>query len=142
VRDYPILAFLEPLLTQWHTLQAEARREAGLESVSDDWFIATKRTGEMADPSALRKWFGRMIRQGALPEGFSPHNLRHSHASYFSAANGHKVTITLAKLLGHHDPEVTRTSYVDAIDEDAALALQNFGLSLTTRLGFSSETAG
>jgi integrase len=135
-RDYPVLAQLKPLLDAWKAEQIAVRKANGMDVESGDWFIASKLSGTQSDPSAIRKWFKRMIKSGILPEGFSPHNLRHSHGAYFGWANG-GVTAIQSKLMGHASEKVTRDSYADAIDEDMEAHVEKFGSKLPL-LGFDS----
>lgn len=110
-------AFLGPLLFAWKDEQMSIRRERSLETDSHGWFVMSNREGSQGSEGNMRSWFKSMIAQGILPEGYTPHNLRHTFGTHFAGANG-GVTTALATIMGHADVKTAQDFYVGAVKSD------------------------
>lgn len=106
------------------------RRDLERAAMGDGWtgspyiFVAAKSGGPL-NPNHLYQVFLRVARRAALPEGTSPHTLRHSCAS-FLFAQGVAVK-TISAILGHANTAITNDLYIHLFQEtvdDAAATVE------------------
>ena len=65
--------------------------------------------------------FKTLAKQHGLPNGFSFHSLRHTHATLLLSAG--VPVATVSKRLGHKNPGITYKTYAHALDADDATAI-------------------
>ncbi len=73
--------------------------------------------GGLADVDQWTRWFTRVVRpRFDLPDGFTLHSLRHTHASIL-LMSGKWSDVAVAERLGHKDSVITRRIYTHFIDD-------------------------
>jgi integrase len=106
---------------RWHqTRQAAERKAMGGRwrtpaNVDEDYVFVSATTGGALDSDRIYDAFKRAAKQIGL-EGFSPHSLRHSAASYLHIKRAPKKTISV--YLGHSDTRITDDIYTHLFQEE------------------------
>jgi len=65
---------------------------------------------------ARRSWFDRAVELAGIPEGFHPHELRHTAASLAVSAGANVKAVQ--RMLGHARASMTLDVYADLFDDD------------------------
>ena len=71
------------------------------------------------NPDSLTEWVSKFVRKNNLPH-FSPHSLRHTHATIL-IANGVNIP-TVSRILGHSSISTTTKVYAHAIQSADEIA--------------------
>lgn len=107
VRDLPLTDSLIQLLKSWRKEQSALLKVELLPTAFA--FAGAENPYQPPRPDSVSRWLRNFSRRNNLPEGLSPHILRHSCASLLIAA-GASVKDT-QDFLGHSDPETTLKFY-------------------------------
>ena len=106
------------LLKQLRAEQAELRLRNG-DRWNDLGYIFTQDNGLPVHPDTWTTWLDRFSKRHGLPH-INPHAFRHTVASVLIA---HQIDdVTVSKVLGHSDPNTTRSYYAHLIDQAKATA--------------------
>lgn len=106
------------LLKQLRAEQAELRLRNG-DRWNDLGYIFTQDNGLPVHPDTWTTWLDRFSKRHGLPH-INPHAFRHTVASVLIANQVDDVTVS--KVLGHSDPNTTRSYYAHLIDQAKATA--------------------
>lgn len=98
--------------------QAELRLKSG-DRWNDLGYIFTQDNGLPVHPDTWTTWLDRFSKRHGLPH-INPHAFRHTVASVLIANQIDDVTVS--KVLGHSDPNTTRSYYAHLIDQAKATA--------------------
>lgn len=127
VREISLPASLTAELRAHRKECLEQRIALGQGKMPDDGFVFAHIDGSPRSPEALTREWSRTVRSAKIvPDVFSFHSLRHTHASQLLAAGVDVVTV--AKRLGHRDASITLkvySHYIPGGDERAAQAIEN-----------------
>jgi integrase len=114
---------LVTLLRAMKASRAEAALKAGTRADLADQLVFVTLEGNALDPANLiRRYFKRAVEAAGLPASTRLYDLRHASASLLVAAGVNVRTV--AQRLGHTDPGFTLRTYVQALDEAQAQAVE------------------
>ncbi|GAA0925862.1 hypothetical protein GCM10009560_27570 [Nonomuraea longicatena] len=80
------------------------------------------RRGRFIDYNTFRKAFAAAVKAVGLPEGFTPHDLRHAYVS-MQLADGIPIT-DVSRFIGHKNINITYAIYGHLVDEAWDRALE------------------
>lgn len=112
-RTVPVPSFLVPLLKE----RVDGRNP-------DDLVFPAAGGGVLRYRVARRSWFNQAVVTAGCPEGFHPHELRHTAASLAISAGANVKAVQ--KMLGHGSAAMTLDTYSDLFPDD----LDAVGVSL------------
>jgi integrase len=104
-RLVPLVEPARAALRAQHDRQAFERRQLG-ESYADNDFVFALLTGEPFTASTADGDFKKILARAGLDHGHRPHDLRHSCATWLTAAGVPERVIQ--QILGHSNPAMTR----------------------------------
>lgn len=104
-RSVPVPAFLVPLLKE----RTDGR-------TADDLVFPAAGGGVLRYRVARRSWFNDAVIAADCPEGFHPHELRHTAASLAISAGANVKAVQ--KMLGHGSAAMTLDTYSDLFPDD------------------------
>jgi integrase len=82
----------------------------------EDLVFTSSRGAVLRVGGARRSWFDRAVRLSGVPEGFHPHELRHTGASLAVSAGANVKAVQ--RMLGHAKASMTLDVYADLFDDD------------------------
>jgi integrase len=82
----------------------------------DDLVFTSSKGAVLRVRGARRAWFDRAVRLAGMPEGFHPHELRHTAASLAVSAGANVKAVQ--RMLGHAKASMTLDVYADLFDDD------------------------
>jgi integrase len=104
-RTVPIPAFMTPIIT------------ASVDGKdSDDLAFTAAGGGVLRYRVARASWFDAAVKQAGCPEGFHPHELRHTAASLAISAGANVKAVQ--RMLGHASAAMTLDTYADLFADD------------------------
>jgi integrase len=83
---------------------------------SDELAFASPKGAVLRVRGARRSWFDRAVLMSGVPEGFHPHELRHTAASLAVSAGANVKAVQ--RMLGHAKASMTLDVYADLFDDD------------------------
>ena len=83
---------------------------------SDELVFASPKGAVLRVRGARRSWFDRAVVTSGVPEGFHPHELRHTAASLAVSAGANVKAVQ--RMLGHAKASMTLDVYADLFDDD------------------------
>ncbi len=91
----------------------------------DNDLVFCTRNGRILSPDNVRKVFYQLRSLSGMPEGFTTHDLRHSHASFLLQAG--VPVVEVSRRLGHSNPSVTMKIYahlIPGVERSAPAAIE------------------
>jgi integrase len=82
----------------------------------DDLVFTSPKGSVLRVGGARRSWFDRAVETSGVPEGFHPHDLRHTAASLAVLAGANVKAVQ--RMLGHAKASMTFDVYADLFDDD------------------------
>jgi integrase len=82
----------------------------------DELVFTSPRAALLRVRGARRAWFDRAVEASGMPEGFHPHELRHTAASLAVSAGANVKAVQ--RMLGHAKASMTLDVYADLFDDD------------------------
>jgi integrase len=82
----------------------------------DDLVFTSPRGAVLRVGGARRSWFDRAVELANVPDGFHPHELRHTAASLAVSAGANVKAVQ--RMLGHAKASMTLDVYADLFDDD------------------------
>lgn len=110
-RDVPVPQFLADMLTEHvegHT--------------PEELVFPDSRGGHMRSNNVRRRWWDKAVKASGVPEGLTPHELRHTAASLAISA-GASIK-ALQRMLGHSSAALTLDRYGHLFDDDLGMVAQ------------------
>jgi integrase len=83
---------------------------------SDDLVFTSPKGAVLRVRGARRSWIDRAVQTSGVPEGFHPHELRHTAASLAVSAGANVKAVQ--RMLGHAKASMTLDVYADLFDDD------------------------
>ena len=124
IRRVPIIPSALPMMERlfaWQDTKAQLHAPVYLK---DPFVISNEATGDFVDPERFRKFFRDMVRKAGLPEGTTPHALRHFAARTMVRSVSPAAA---ARVLGHQQPTTTLNYYTKENLEHAFEAVKTLG---------------
>jgi integrase len=82
----------------------------------DELVFTSPRGAVLRVGGARRSWFDRAVETSGVPDGFHPHELRHTAASLAVSAGANVNAVQ--RMLGHAEASMTLDVYADLFDDD------------------------
>jgi integrase len=82
----------------------------------DELVFTSPRGAVLRVGGARRSWFDRAVETAGVPEGFHPHELRHTAASLAVSAGANVKAVQ--RMLGHAKASMTLDTYAELFDDD------------------------
>lgn len=110
-RDVPVPGFLLEMLSK----RIEGRPDDGL-------VFPDSRGGYLRSNNVRRRWWDKAVKASAVPQGLTPHELRHTAASLAITAGANIKT--LQRILGHTSAALTLDRYGHLFDDDLGMVAE------------------
>ena len=119
-------------LRDFKYLQSAFAAELGDQFKNEEGFVFTNTFGSFIDVSNFRdRYFNKMLRVAGIPEGFTIHCMRHTHATLL-LKNGVNLKV-VSERLGHSSVNVTINTYAHVIDTMEQTASNTWGSILQSK---------
>ncbi|MDV2477848.1 site-specific integrase [Rhodococcus zopfii] len=110
-RDVPLPQFLADMLAEHIGHHA-----------ADALVFPDSRGGHMRSNNVRRRWWDRAVKASGVPEGLTPHELRHTAASLAISAGASIKAVQ--RMLGHSSAALTLDRYGHLFDDDLGMVAQ------------------
>ncbi|NQU68856.1 MAG: phage integrase family protein [Candidatus Marinimicrobia bacterium] len=90
---------------------------------SNSPYLFPSERGDQMTTSAIQKVFKKLAKKAGLPNRYSIHSLRHTHATELYKASGYNLRLTQQQL-GHSSPTITSV-YAAVLNKDLENAVEN-----------------